>query len=153
MFKSALIVLLSATLPIVELRGAIPLGVVVYDLPAWLVYLVSVLGTVLPVLVLLWLWPWLVNSIFRQFKPLDRFLNWLFERTRKRFYQRYRKWGDLALVIFVAIPLPITGVWTGSVAAYLFGIPYWRAWGLITLGALVSGLLVLLATMGIILVF
>ena len=152
MFKSILIVLLTSMLPIIELRGGIPLGIAGYNLPPALALIVSLAGTLLAGLILLWLWPRLVNSVLRRFKPLDRFLSWIFERTRKRFYRRYSKWGDLALVIFVAVPLPITGIWTGSVAAYLFGIPYWRAFGLLSLGALISGLIVLLATIGIILV-
>ena len=57
------------------------------------------------------------------------------------------------MVIFVAIPLPITGAWTGSVAAFLFGIPFKRALGLIFIGVLISGLIVTFLTLGIIKIF
>ncbi|MCK4805823.1 MAG: small multi-drug export protein, partial [Candidatus Pacebacteria bacterium] len=73
--------------------------------------------------------------------------NWLFERTRKKTENSFNKWGKWALVVFVAIPLPFTGVWTGSIAAFLFGVKYKNAFWLISLGALLAGILVMTLTL------
>ena len=81
------------------------------------------------------------------------FFNWFCPRPRHKFTGKYQRWGELALVIFVAIPLPMTGAWTGSVAAFIFGIPKKRSLTLISLGIMIAGVIVTLATLGIISVF
>ena len=83
-----------------------------------------------------------------KFKIFNEFFSWLFERTRKKFEGKYNKWGKLALVIFVAIPLPVTGAWTGSVAAWLFNFKYWESILLILLGVCISGVVVSLISLG-----
>ena len=84
----------------------------------------------------------------RHSKFFNRFFNWLFERTRRKFEGNYAKWGKLALIIFIAIPLPITGAWTGSLAAWLFGFKYWESIVLCALGILGAGVIVSLITLG-----
>jgi uncharacterized membrane protein len=78
-----------------------------------------------------------------------RFFDWLFARTQRRsgLIQRY---GPLGLAIFVSIPLPITGGWTGAAAAYLFGFPFRRSFPAITVGVLVAGVVVTLGVKGVI---
>ncbi|PIY78741.1 MAG: ligand-binding protein SH3, partial [Parcubacteria group bacterium CG_4_10_14_0_8_um_filter_35_7] len=73
---------------------------------------------------------------------------WLFKRTRSRHSRKFKKWKSLALIVLVAIPLPMTGAWTGSIAAFIFGISYFKALGLIFLGVVIAGLIVTLASMG-----
>jgi uncharacterized membrane protein len=84
----------------------------------------------------------------QRFKLANIFFSWLFSRTRHKFFGKYEVWGDLALVIFVAIPLPMTGAWTGAVAAFLFGIDKKKSLFLVTLGAMMAGVIVTLATLG-----
>ena len=81
---------------------------------------------------------------------MNKFLNWLFERTRKKTKDKIEKYGDLALIIFVAIPLPNTGAWTGTLAAWLFGIPMKRALLNIFYGVLIAGVIVTMITSGLI---
>ena len=83
-------------------------------------------------------------------KLMNKFLNWLFERTRKKTKDKIEKYGDLALIIFVAIPLPNTGAWTGTLAAWLFGIPTNRALINIFYGVLIAGVIVTVITSGLI---
>ena len=116
---------LTAMAPIGELRIALPIALVSYKMNIVLAYVLSVLGNIVPVFFLLLFWRYVVRSLMRHFEFFDRFMNWLFERTRKKFENNYQKWGKLALILFVAIPLPVTGAWTGSVAAWLFGFRYW----------------------------
>lgn len=145
--------LLTAMTPIGELRVALPIALINYKLSLGPAYLLSVLGNMLPVFLLLLFWHYLVKFLMQQSKICDKFFNWLFERTRKKFAGKYEKWGKLALVIFVAIPLPLTGAWTGSVAAWLFDFKYWESILLILAGVCISGIIVSLLTLSGILLF
>lgn len=141
-------VLLLSTLPVLELRGAIPLAINYYKLPVVPSYFFAVLGNILPaIFLLLYLKPF--SDLLRKWKIFDIFFVWLFKRTR-RHEKRYEKYGALFLLFFVAIPLPITGVWTGSVAAFLFGIRFWYAFPMMTGGVIIAGIVVTLANLGII---
>lgn len=131
------IVALIATLPIVELRGAVPVGINLFGLPWYRVVLFAVLGNMIPIFLILLLLEkmvgWLSHIGF-----FRRFFEWLFARTRRKsgLIQRYEFWG---LMLFVSIPLPVTGAWTGSVAAVIMDIPYWRAMLAIFCGVLIAG--------------
>lgn len=134
--------ILIAASPIVELRGAIPvaMGIFYFSWPKAL--FLSLLGNILPIIPIIWFLDKLSIYLSKQFGVFNRFFDWLFERTRKKTKNSFDKWGKWALVAFVAIPLPFTGVWTGSVAAFLFGVKYKDAFWLISLGALLAGILV-----------
>jgi len=138
-----------AMTPVNELRGTIPLALWVFNLPPLKAYFFAVLGNAVPPIFIIFFLKNLSN-LLRKIPVFQRFFTWLFERTYQKFYKKYSFYGDLALVFFVAIPLPMTGAWTGSVAAFLFKIPYWRALLLIFLGILISGAIVTLASLGII---
>lgn len=144
--------LLIAMVPVGELRGALPIALTQYNLPLWQAFGLSVIGNIIPVFFILWLiGP--VSQWLRRWKLFDRFFTSLFERTRKKFYAKHEKWGDLALVIFVAIPLPVTGAWTGALAAWLFGIQKFKAVGLIFAGVFIAGIIVAALTLGVLKVF
>ncbi|MDP3970936.1 MAG: small multi-drug export protein [bacterium] len=149
---SQIATILIAMIPIGELRGALPIALGPYSLPLWQAYPLAVLGNMIPVFFILWLFgP--VSEWLRQWKIFNRFFDWLFERTRKKFYDKHKKWGDLALVLFVAIPLPVTGAWTGSLAAWLFGIPKKKALPLIFSGVLIAGVIVSAISLGALKIF
>lgn len=141
-----------AMIPIAELRGALPIALGIYDMPLWKAYVICVLGNMVPVFFILWLLP-PVSKFLRRWKIFDKFFTWLFERTRRKFYKKHAKWGDFALVLFVGIPLPVTGAWTGSLAAWLFGIKYRKALPLIFLGVIIAGVIVSTLSLGIINIF
>jgi uncharacterized membrane protein len=143
--REAIAFIVSA-LPIAELRGGIPvasgLGM------GWReAYLVCTAGNFVPVIPILFLFE-PVAAFLRRWPPFDRFLTRLFARTRKRssVVERYEAVG---LVLFVAIPLPVTGAWTGALAAYLFGVRPRYAIPAIALGILIAGVVVTLATQGV----
>lgn len=145
-------VLAVAALPVSELRGAIPLAIGVYGFDPVTAYLVGVLGNMLPVPILLKLVD-PMTALLRRSVLCDRFLNWLFARTRKRHSPMIERLGALALVLIVAIPLPATGAWTGALIAYLFGVPFRYAFPLIAVGVCLAGVVVTLATLGVITLF
>lgn len=133
---------LSAMTPIGELRLAIPTGIYIHYLNWQTAYIVSVIGNLVPVVFLLLFLEPVSVFLSKHFKIFQGFFDWLFERTRRKATDRIKKYGYPALVLFVAIPLPITGAWTGSVIAFLFKIPFKTAFPLITLGVLIAGILV-----------
>ena len=144
-----LIVLIIAFLPVVELRGAIPWALAVTDL-SWqetLVY--ALIGNAIPILpILLLLEP--VSSYLRKIPIFDKFFNWLFKRTRRRGEKVIQKYKAFGLAVFVGIPLPVTGVWTGAVMAFIFGIPFRLALPALIAGMIFASILVTLASLGVI---
>jgi uncharacterized membrane protein len=139
-FAKELVVLVTSALPILELRGGIPVAIGLFDFPWYYALLLAVIGNLLPVpFILLFL-----NSATRVLSRVpffDRFLTWLFERTRRRgrIIEKYKRIG---LILFVAIPLPVTGAWTGSLAAVLFGLRFRHAMLSIFIGVLIAGAIV-----------
>lgn len=146
-------IFLTSLTPIGELRASIPLGLTLFNQPIWLVFVVSVIGNIIPPILLLWIFPKISDWLMRHSKLMNKFLTWLFNRTREKAQEKISKYGDLALIIFVAIPLPNTGAWTGSLAAWLFGIPMKRALPNIFYGIFIAGIIVTLITTGLISIF
>ena len=125
MLKHCLIVFLVSMVPLLELRGAIPYGVV-YGLPLWLTYVVAIVGNMLPVpfiyffarRVLLW---------GRDKKWIGPFFTWCLEKGEKGGRKLQAKAGRglfWALLLFVGIPLPGTGAWTGTLAASILDMGF-----------------------------
>ena len=149
--SSELVVFLLSMIPIAELRLAIPLGIGFYNLSVWSTFFWAFLGNIIPIILIIWGLDLLINKLaVHRVYILNRFFTWLFEKTRERHSKKIELWRDLALVIFVAIPLPGTGAWTGALIAFVFGIPIKRAFPLISLGVLIAGVIVTLITLGII---
>lgn len=138
-------VVLVAALPISELRGAIPLGVMM-GMPASKAAVLAVIGNLLPVMPILYLLE-PVSARLRARGMFKVFFTWLFERTRKKasLIERYELLG---LVLFVAVPLPMTGAWTGCIAASLFNLDKNRSGAAIAVGVIIAAGIVTLLTVG-----
>jgi len=131
-------VLLISTLPIVELRGSIPVGHL-FGMNPWVTYFVSVAGNMIPIpFILLLLGP--ISRYLMRFRLGKLFFDWLFARTRRK-SAGIEKYETLGLTIFVAIPLPVTGGWTGSMAAFLMGVKFHHAMLSILLGVMIAGVI------------
>jgi uncharacterized membrane protein len=132
-------------LPISELRGAIPVALGIYEMSVPEAYFFAVIGNMIPVIpLLLYLEP--VSNFLRRWRVWDIFFTWLFSKTYHNHSERFEKYGTFALTIFVAIPLPITGAWTGCAAAFVFGMKTSHAFLAIFIGVLISGLIVTVLT-------
>jgi len=139
-----LVVLGIAASPIAELRAAIPVAIIQYDFPWHYALLLAVIGNLLPVpFILLFLDA--ITRFLSRVGFLKRFLEWLFERTRRRgrVIERYERIG---LALFVAVPLPFTGAWTGALAAVLLGLRFKHAMLSIVIGVIIAGIVVTCAT-------
>src|SRR4030067_273288 len=130
----------TAVLPISELRGAIPLAIFTYDFPWYYAYLFGVIGNLLPVPFILLLFNAVIPLLSRV-NFLDRLLQWYFAWTKRR-SKSIERYGWLGLAIFVAIPLPVTGAWTGAILAALLGMKFKYAFSSIAVGVLVAGVIV-----------
>jgi len=136
-------------LPVSELRGAIPVAIGVYNLNPAEAYFLAVVGNIIPVIFILKYLDPVSKFLMAKFKFFDKFFAYLFERTRRKHNGKFEKWGALALITFVAIPLPVTGGWSGALAAFVFGIPFKKALSLISLGIMIAGVIVTGLSLGI----
>lgn len=137
-----------AALPVSEVRGAIPLAIGYYGFSWDQAFLISVLGNLLPVVpLLLFLGP--VSDYLRRYPIGDKFFTWLFARTRSKSIQKHENFGLIALTLFVAMPLPMTGAWTGCAIAFLLGLRFMPAFAAVAAGVLIAASIVTATVMGI----
>jgi len=134
-----LVTFLLAMMPVSELRGAIPVGLSM-GLELKNVLMLAIIGNLVPVIPILFLLE-PVSNYLRRFWIFKKFFDWLFERTRRK-SDLIEKYEVLGLMLFVAIPLPVTGAWTGCVAASLFKIRLRYAFLAIALGVLIAASIV-----------
>ena len=140
-------------LPVVELRGAIPFAMATYGFSAWEALSVAVIGNIIPALILV---PFIGRAgafLSEKSELWKSFFSYFLARTRNNHAKKFELLKEFALVVLVAIPLPVTGVWTASLVAYVFGIPSRKAIPLIFIGVVIAGAVVTLATLGFITVF
>lgn len=152
-FPKELVVFFLSMLPFTELRASIPLAIAAYGLSPIASFCWAVLGNFVPVILLVFLLEPISRFLSSHFESLARFFDWLFRRTRRQHSRKFELLEEFALIIFVAIPLPMTGGWSGSVAAFVFGIPPQKSLPLIAIGLLISGVLVTFSTLGVISLF
>lgn len=148
-FPHGLATFLLAMTPVGELRLSIPVGILLYNLPVWEVFILSIIGNMIPATVILFL--------------ADRFQRWVqkksgffakgwintLARAQKKFSKKYEKYGFIGLLLFVGIPMPGTGAYTGVLAALVFGIPIKKSWPYVFAGVIMSGTITTLLTLGI----
>ncbi len=144
--KDILLTFLVAMVPVVELRGAIPFGVV-RGLNIWTAIIASVLGNLVPV-------PFIILFIRRIFAwmrahmpKLDGLVTRMEKKAEKNraAVEKYAFWG---LAILVAIPLPGTGAWTGALVAAMMEMRLKRAFPAIVIGVVIAGVIVSIVTYG-----
>jgi uncharacterized membrane protein len=135
-----LAVIITALLPIIELRGAIPLGINFYHLVWYKVVILALIGNLLPVLPILFLLD-KISRLLSHIPLFRKFFDWLFTRTRKR-SKIIEEYEMIGLALFVGIPLPGTGAWTGALAAFLLGLKYVPSMIAILCGVLLAAVIV-----------
>ncbi len=134
---------LLAMTPVGELRVAIPVGLTIHQLSPAAAYFIAVLGNIFAVFLILTFLGAFSRWSSRHIYFFNRFFTWLFSRTKRNHQEKVKKYGIYLLPFFVALPLPITGGWTGSLIAFVFGMPFKKTFPLISLGIMTAGLIVL----------
>ena len=138
-FKNAIILFLISMVPFVELRGAIPVGRAM-DLPFWECVGISIIANMIPVPFIILF----IRKIFNFFRRKNLFVNgidWLEKRVMKK-SEKVKKSEAVGLAIFVGIPLPGTGAWSGALLAALLDIRMKTAIPAIFAGIVIAGFLV-----------
>lgn len=142
-------VLLCSMIPIVELRGAIPVGWFAFNMPWWLTYILAVVGNMLPVpFILLLIRKVLSWMEVCKIKLFNKVAGWLKRKAEKN-TEKITKYGFWGVCLFIAIPLPVTGAWTGSLVAATIKMPFWKAMLSALLGVMIAGVIVTLICFGI----
>ncbi len=147
LFLKYLTVLGMAALPVLELRGAVPYGVAM-DLPLLPVLAVSIVGNMLPVPFIILF----IRRIFTWMKNKSQRLRGIAEKLEERAHAKgdvLVKYETLGLFILVAVPLPGTGAWTGSLVAALFDLRMKNALPAIFLGVVAAGLIMSVVSYGV----
>ena len=150
MITKYLIVFLISMVPLIELRGAIPYAVA-FHIPTLPAYLIAVIGNMLPVpVIFLFARKVLVWGCDKKY--IGKFFTWCLEKGEKGGEKLKAKAGrglPLALLLFVGIPLPGTGAWTGCLIATLLQMKLRPAFCAISLGVVTSGIIMWLASSGV----
>lgn len=145
-----LTVILTAALPIIEVRGAIPVGISLGLTPIHSFFL-SLIGSIIPVPFILFT----IRPIFNYLRKTKTFKKLVYNLTNRSMaksgsIQKYGVWG---LLVFVAIPLPGTGVWSGSLIAALLDMRFKWAFPAIFVGNVIAGILIMALSHGVVNVF
>ena len=127
-------------LPISELRGAIPFAIA-NDVPWYAAYFMSVLINAM-VAPACWIFLSTLHKLFLKMAWYGRFFERFIDRARNKLHDKVERWGWLGIAVFVAIPLPITGAWTGTLGAWVLGLSKRRTMIAVILGVLAAGIAV-----------
>ena len=138
-------VFLLSMAPVGELRLSIPIGLAVYHLDILSVFLVSVIGNLLPIIFLLFFFKRVSLLLSEKSKTFKKLIDYWEGATREKHSAKIQEYGAIGLALFVAIPLPMTGAWTGALLATLMELPIKKSLPAIFAGIVVSGLIVVAA--------
>ncbi|MCI8394403.1 MAG: small multi-drug export protein [Bacilli bacterium] len=141
-----LIVFVISMVPILELRGGL-LAASVLGLPIWQSYIICAIGNMIPIPFILWL----INPLFRHlknWKGIGKFVSWCERKahSKKEQIEKLKYWG---LFLFVGIPLPGTGAWTGCLIAALLDLDKKKSLFAAILGVLMAGIIMLILSYGV----
>ncbi len=147
-FGKSILTLIISMVPVIELRGALPIAVASYGFPLWYAVPLCVIGNLIPVPFIIIFIKKIFAWMRRVFPKLDGFVTKLENRAAKKSdtVQKYAFWG---LFILVAIPLPGTGAWTGALVAAMLDMDLKHAFPAIALGVVGAAVIVLTVTYGV----
>ena len=131
--------------PLIEQRGAIPVGILGYQMNPWLVAIVSLIGSFIPAPFIYFFF----NRIFAWMKTIklfDKFTNFVENKVQKG-SKKLEKYKEIGLITFVGIPLPTTGLWTGTAVAAFMGLDFKKSMVCVFLGGIISAILITVLSM------
>jgi len=139
-----LYVIVITFIPWIELRGSIPVAILGYNLNPLAVFVVTVLANIAVILPAFVFLDWVFHLLERV-----PFFRRQLERTRQKAKPYIEKYGMVGLALFVGVPLPGTGAYSGALAAHIFGMKDRRAFVSISAGVFLAGVAVTLMTAGV----
>jgi uncharacterized membrane protein len=132
-------------MPFLELRASIPYGIVVRQMNTVFVFLICVITNILLAPVVYVFLDKFVHLFF-YFKPIEKMYNRHVERTQKKIHKYVEKYGWLGVAIFIGIPLPGSGVYSGALASYVLGLSFRKFMVSAVIGVIIAGIIVTLVT-------
>jgi len=145
MTREIVLTLLATISPISELRGGIPIGISL-GLDPLFTFFIAIIANALIFFPIFFILRLLYDKLLYRIPLFDKYL----DNLRKRGKPKIEKYGFWGLTLFVAIPLPITGAYTGTILAWIVGMDWKKAFPAVGLGVIVAGVIVLLITLGVI---
>lgn len=140
--KHILYLVLITFVPALELRASIPFGMLYEKQFHWVwVFVVCVIANILLGFAVFWLIEWIIKVV-TLIKPVAKLWNWYVDRVQHRIQKKVEKYGEWAVAIFIGIPLPGSGVYSGALAAYLIGLPLRKFIISNIIGVLIAGVIV-----------
>lgn len=133
---------LLSLLPIAELRGAIPYALA-SGVPIGAAFAIGVAANLL-VGPIAWLFLSTLHRLLSRWRPYAAVFERVVERARRKVHAAVERWGYWGLTVFVAIPLPFTGAWTGTLGAWVLGMEVRKSLAAVTVGVLIAGVVVTL---------
>lgn len=147
-FPPAIATVLMAMTPIGELRLALPVSVLVFKMPIWQAIPLVILGNFIPAFIIMFFAKRFHEYIDKKSGLFAHEWIKLLHRAQEKLSGKYQKYGLIGLLLFVGIPLPFTGAWTGALGAFMFGIPLRKAWPFMLGGIIMSSIITLFVTVG-----
>lgn len=141
-----LIVFIISLMPILELRGGL-IAAALLDLGMIPSYIISIIGNIIPVPFILWFMGSILEWM-RKSKHFGKIANWLDKKVKKHKGQ-IEKYGFLGLVLFVGIPLPGTGAWTGCLIASVLEMDRKKSFGAAALGIFMASIIMMILSFGV----
>lgn len=135
-----LVVFIISLMPVLECRLGMFTAIVLLKMNPFVGFLISFLGNILPIPFILLLINW-IFEVFKKIPGLRNLVIWLEEKTLKK-RDKIDKYGVWGLLLFVAIPLPGTGGWTGALLASLLHLDKKKSFGVIAIGVFIAGLII-----------
>ncbi|MHA1753089.1 MAG: COG2426 family protein [Candidatus Helarchaeota archaeon] len=133
-------------LPFLELRASIPFGIFGTDLHWGSVFIICIISNIIiGILVFIFL-EWLIK-LLTIIKPVETIWNKYVEKTRRKIHKGVEKYGEWAVIIFIGIPLPGSGVYSGALASFLIGLNFKKFIIADIIGVLIAGVLVTIASL------
>ena len=149
-FVKYIIVFLVSMVPLIELRGAIPIAIGI-GLPKFISFIIAILGNMLPV-PFIYLFARKVLDWWKDKKVIGNFFNWCLvkgEKAGKKLQAKAGRGLYVALFLFVGIPLPGTGAWTGTLAASILDLDFKKTVACVLCGVLLAGLIMMAISFGV----
>jgi len=140
--KHILYLILITFIPALELRASIPFGLLYEQQFHWVwVVVVCVIANIVLGFAVFFLIEWIIK-LMTLIRPIGKLWNWYVDRVQHRIEKGVQKYGEWAVAVFIGIPLPGSGVYSGALAAYLIGLPFRKFIVSNILGVLIAAVIV-----------
>jgi uncharacterized membrane protein len=131
--------------PISELRGAILLGILAYHMNPALVTIASIISNMVPAIAIIMFFDSILPWVKERFPSIGRFVERFSQTRKEKNRKKIERYGFFAIIAFVAIPLPLTGAWTGSLLTVPFEMPKFKSILAVAIGVTIAGMIVTLS--------